>query len=151
MTFIEVEIKGWDKLQSTINRFPVVAEKKMDTAIRRSLERIYREIDAEAPKDTGDMARRWKRIIGRFQGTLQSETNYAVYVNDGTKPHFPPISALKDWSRRHGIPAFLVARKIARMGTKPNPFINRATKNAQAGINKEFKNAVDDILEEMAK
>lgn len=44
---------------------------------------------------------------------------YAIFVERGTKPHFPPIAALQGWADRHGIPAFLVARKIARDGTEP--------------------------------
>lgn len=44
---------------------------------------------------------------------------YAIYVERGTKPHFPPISALQGWASRHGIPVWAVARKIAREGTEP--------------------------------
>jgi hypothetical protein len=42
---------------------------------------------------------------------------YALYVEEGTKPHFPPIKKLQGWADRHGIPAYVVALKIAREGT----------------------------------
>ena len=55
---------------------------------------------------------------------------YGVAVRHGTKPHFPPIDALVPWVRKVlGIGpervrqvAFLVARKISREGTKPQPY-----------------------------
>lgn len=151
MAFIEVKINGLEKLSALSKDFPVVAEKRIGIAIRRSLERLYREIGFEAPKDTGHMARTWTRVLGRFQGTLKAGTNYAVYVHEGTRPHFPPTEALKDWSRRHGIPAFLVARKISQKGTKANPFVTRALKNARAGIASEFSKALDDIVDTVTK
>lgn len=45
--------------------------------------------------------------------------DYAIYVEEGTKPHFPPIKAIQGWADRHGIPAYAVALKISREGTEP--------------------------------
>lgn len=44
---------------------------------------------------------------------------YAIYVEEGTRPHWTPRSALQGWADRHGIPVFLVQRKIAEEGTEP--------------------------------
>lgn len=44
---------------------------------------------------------------------------YAIYVERGTKPHRPPISALQGWADRHGIPVWAVVRKIELEGTEP--------------------------------
>jgi hypothetical protein len=44
---------------------------------------------------------------------------YATYVEHGTKPHTPPVSALQGWADRHGIPVWAVVRKIQREGTEP--------------------------------
>jgi phage gpG-like protein len=49
--------------------------------------------------------------------------DYGAYVEFGTQPHFPPLAALEDWARKHGIPAFLVARAIARRGTFARPYL----------------------------
>ncbi len=48
---------------------------------------------------------------------------YGPYVEFGTQPHFPPLAALEDWARKHGIPAFLVAKAIARRGTFARPYL----------------------------
>lgn len=42
---------------------------------------------------------------------------YAIFVEENTRPHWPPIDAIQGWADRHGIPAFLVARKISKEGT----------------------------------
>lgn len=44
---------------------------------------------------------------------------YAIFVEKGTRPHFPPIRKLQGWADRHGIPVWAVALKIAREGTEP--------------------------------
>lgn len=65
--------------------------------------------------------------------TIDGE-GYAKYLNNGTRPHFPPIDAILQWVRvkpvlprpdKNGrLPserslAFLIARKISKVGTKP--------------------------------
>lgn len=63
---------------------------------------------------------------------------YAMYVDKGTKPHFPPVDKIKEWIEvKPVIPrpmsngrlpsteqlAFLIARKISKVGTKPTNVI----------------------------
>ncbi len=43
---------------------------------------------------------------------------YAIFVEENTRPHWPPIAAITPWARRHGIEPFLVARAISIRGTK---------------------------------
>lgn len=62
---------------------------------------------------------------GRFV-KIGTDVDYAIYVHEGTRPHFPPVLALGGWANRHGINAFLVARAISRHGTRPHPFLRDA-------------------------
>lgn len=59
---------------------------------------------------------------------IYSDAEYADNVEYGRRPgKFPPIDALAPWARRKGIPEsalFPIARKIARDGIDPFPFIN---------------------------
>lgn len=67
---------------------------------------------------------------------------HAVFVEEGARPHFPPIQPLIDWVRTKRIGgsqdaeriAWMVARKIARDGVAPRHFFRKAvdwlTKNA---------------------
>ena len=55
---------------------------------------------------------------------------YGMAVIGGTRPHFPPYRKLIPWveavlgvqGKRAASVAFLVARKISRIGTQPNPY-----------------------------
>ncbi len=72
----------------------------------------------------GDVRRGGRKPLAVFG----SSSLHALPVEEGTRPHFPPVDALVDWVRfkgldvRAGIPprrmAFLVARKISQRGTK---------------------------------
>ncbi|QOR55526.1 MAG: hypothetical protein UMS36scaffold28_16 [Phage 59_13] len=58
-----------------------------------------------------------------------AHANYASFVEFGTRPHFPPVDALRDWAARvlgDERLAFVVARAIARRGTYAKPFLGPA-------------------------
>lgn len=61
---------------------------------------------------------------------IGSNLDYATYVHEGTRPHWPPIDAIAPWALSKGIPPFLVARQISRVGTMPNPFLRRGFERA---------------------
>ncbi len=66
------------------------------------------------------------------KGIVGSNVEYSPYVVLDTRPHFPPLAALQVWARRHGVSAYLVARKIARRGTKGDQSLIRGvTDNAE--------------------
>lgn len=55
----------------------------------------------------------------------------ALWLEMGTRPHWPPRGALAGWAKRHGMPAsadFLIRRAIAKKGTKARPFLVPAFK-----------------------
>ena len=51
---------------------------------------------------------------------------YAAYVNDGTRPHAAPMSAIRAWAEFRGIPWFPVWLSILEKGTEANPYIDRS-------------------------
>jgi hypothetical protein len=58
--------------------------------------------------------------------TYEFPLKYTEYVEYGTPPHFPPISAIKEWCVDVGVPveaAYPIAVKISKVGTRPQPFI----------------------------
>lgn len=71
---------------------------------------------------------------------------YAAAVEYGTKPHWPPISALEGWAQRHGIPAFLVARKISIEGTEPREFWAKTWEETQSHVAGDVDNFLDAIV-----
>lgn len=92
--------------------------------------------------------------ISQTSGGLRSEIapggkaqDYAAAVEFGTKPHWPPISALQGWADRHGIPVFLVARKIAMEGTEPRFF----WRDTFEDVNKHVDGELSDFAEQLAR
>jgi len=71
---------------------------------------------------TGQAVDFWPKVIG----LLGSLVPYAEPVEYGSRPHWPPLAPLELWVRRKlGVPAaqvksvaYLVARKISRVGTQ---------------------------------
>lgn len=48
---------------------------------------------------------------------------YAIYVEKGTRPHFPPVEAIKRGFKVTEEHAWAIARSIARKGTKAYPYL----------------------------
>ena len=98
-------------------------------------------LNRAAPKDQGGLGKshefRWTRTGG---GQVISTKKYAGWVDQGTRPHWPPPGALAGWAKRHGIPEFLVQRAIARKGTKATFYmaegLGKAAKQLSPGLRK---------------
>lgn len=71
---------------------------------------------------------------------------YAAAIEYGSKPHWPPISALEGWAERHGIPAFLVARKIAREGTEARPYMQPAYEDLDRYTQGELQGFAEELI-----
>lgn len=107
--------------------------------LMRSFGEIARdEAREEAPVDTGDLRDSidFSTDGGAISEWVRIGTNldYAPYVHEGTRPHFPPIAAITAAANRRGIPPFLFARAIAQRGTAPNPFLRRGMARAEKRI-----------------
>jgi HK97 gp10 family phage protein len=89
----------------------------------------------------GDMKRGAPRDTGRLQGSIHHtiaggganltgrvgpSVQYAIFVEKGTRAHFPPIGAISGWAKRHGVHPFALGRAIARRGTRAQPFVQPA-------------------------
>lgn len=81
-------------------------------------------------------------------GVVGSNVAYAPFMELGTRPHWPPISALEVWARRHGVSAYLVARAIARRGLAPRKYLERALRQSAARVYRLIGHAVTRIVEE---
>ena len=82
--------------------------------------------------------------------TIGSNISYARPVEEGSGPHFPPLSALQPWAARHGFPAgsagaFLVARAIAQRGTKGHKMLEKGIAASKAFFRQQLRLAARDI------
>ena len=90
---------------------------------------------------SGDLVNSIKGVVkqnGKYVVISISLEDYWKYVENGTKPHWPPVDAIKKWiSVKPILPrplksgklpttdqlAYLIGRKISKVGTKAKPFL----------------------------
>lgn len=88
---------------------------------------VVREARTQAPRGvTGRLRRGLELTFVAGHAEVVSKARHSLWVHQGTRPHWPPPGALAAWAASKGIPEFLVARAIARRGTRANPFLARA-------------------------
>lgn len=103
---------------------------------------IYKQ-QLQNNKTTGSLANTasyMTKFDGRYLTISLNLQDYWKYVEDGTKPHFPPIEDILQWikvkpvlpRKRNGkLPtqkqlAYLISRKISKVGTKAYKPLNKA-------------------------
>jgi HK97 gp10 family phage protein len=80
------------------------------------------------------------------QAKVTANVKYASYVEFGTRPHWPPVDALKDWAAKKlgdESLAFVVARAISRRGTKAQPYLGPALLKNQGLFRRMIMKAVE--------
>ena len=152
MDVMEVNVKGLKEAQKDIERkLREMTGGPMVQTMRSATMMIHRDAKLNAPVDTGRLrASIMPSVVAaedKIQGIVGSNVKYAPYVELGTRPHWPPIAALETWARSHGTSAFLVARAIARRGTKAHKFLQRAFESNQTRIVTMIERAVKKITE----
>lgn len=85
----------------------------------------------------------------RVGAVVGSNMDYAHYVEWGTKPHWPPLKALQPWASRHGFGrgmrgAWLLARRIAKKGTKASKFFEKARADTEPYKDKAVKHLLSE-------
>lgn len=146
---ITIQIKNAEKLSEIFRKYPEISGKNFNNAIRKSFLQIETDAKIGAPKDTGALKARWEKSYGFLRGSLSSGMDYAIYVEEGTRPHMPPIEKITPWANNHGIPPFLVARSIARKGTKARFFFRDAIEKNMQNIENNFNEALSNTINEL--
>ncbi len=128
--------------------------------IREFLESAGRTVELAAKEkvtvDTGRLRSSITTKVETDRAIVGSNLKYAPYIEFGTRPHFPPLSAMQPWARRHGFPAgirgaFLVARKIARFGTPARPYLLPALNQSAGAIRRFLEKAANEIERRFAR
>lgn len=164
---IELQIDTGD-LQGLLKAFkeaPDVAAEEMVRATWEASLLMEREAKENTPTGIGgggglkgSISSREPRVLAdQVIGELGTPMIYAVPVEEGSKPHFPPIKPLADWAEHKlGLtPAeaqsvgFLIARKIAAHGTKGVKMFERAFDANQHQVQRIYAKARERIANRM--
>jgi hypothetical protein len=88
--------------------------------------KIGKGAKSKTPVDRGDVKAGIKVIREKDGRSVVATAEHSIYVHEGTRPHWPPIDAVRGWAQRHNMEPYLVALSISRSGTKAVPFLKDA-------------------------
>lgn len=115
---IEVSIKvDTSKLDKYMGALPPKLSSAVAVAIKKSAFLVEREAKLESPVDTGRLRASIYTDITPTQATISPYVNYAVFVHEGTRY------------------------------IRSNPFLNRASKNAEPTIQDIFDQEISNAIE----
>ncbi len=150
---LNTEIRGLVELQRKSEQ--VVRDLHGDpmlNAMRRATLLVQTDAKRLVPVDTGRLRSNITPDIraegNEVNGVVGSNVLHALYVETGTRPHWPPVSALQVWARRHGTTAYAVARGISRHGTKGVHYLQRAVQQNEGRIQGLIGDGVARIVEQ---
>lgn len=114
------------------------------------VERRAKEIVTEEATDTGLLKSSIRQKVHRTFAEVFTNIKHAIFVEKGSRPHWPPPGALQPWARRHGFPAgargdWLARRAIAQRGTEAVKFMERALKGSRKDIRRFIQKMLRDI------
>lgn len=137
----EIETEGFEELQRKMGKSREYVLGAMHKILQRCGQLLVPALKANTPEGATRQLRRYTvfQVLGtgedmrlEVRQSARSSSGYAYgqAVRGGTRAHFPPYEALIPWvTAKLGVGgkearnvAFLIARKISRVGTEPNPF-----------------------------
>lgn len=142
--------------------------RKVFAAARAGLSKVGMNIIADAQQALRDNGTNYTGLLsnsGRVQETdgkdaldvgffAKSGRGYADYVENGRRSgKMPPVDIMAQWARKKlRVPArearsagYLIARKIARKGTRPQPFFRPAVERNRQAIERAISEAVASV------
>jgi hypothetical protein len=124
-------------------------QQAMDRSTREVKKNVRQEITDKKISNQGELRKSVNVYESTpFRGVVAVGEKYGLYVEKGTRPHRPPVGPLERWAKtklqQSGL-GFVIARKIAREGTKANPFVKPAYKKSIRFVQDQFKEAIGEL------
>lgn len=145
---ITVHLNGLEKILAKLNDQVLVLAPLGNTLKRLTL-LGEREARIAAPRDIGNLQRNIVSALRPLEGRvfIQGMAKSYAYVQEfGRKAggRMPPPDALRSWARRHGFGTskgalFVLARAIARRGTKGRFFMHHAAQAVEREMPNEMR------------
>lgn len=162
MSSLHLTFAGLDALQRGFAQAPEVTRRELLASMTQGTLLVEREVKDGMPRVTGMTAASvasdaFATPMGVL-GTVGSSQPSATFLELGTKPHMPPVEALIPWvkavlgvePKRARSVAFLVARKIARKGTKPKRPFDKAIAATEGQVLRLFEDAARRVAAHLA-
>ncbi|MGE4334583.1 MAG: hypothetical protein AB7E55_01230 [Pigmentiphaga sp.] len=100
------------------------------------------------------------RFLSASRAAVGSRVHYAIYMDRGTRPHWPPVQPIREWVKRKRIAigeeqvkqvAFLISRKIARFGIKGRHFMKAGLENSLERVKELAREMATSVIEAICK
>ena len=153
------------QLQQQLDQLPQQLNRAVERGLQRATELLRVAVSNLALSPLGVVS---ANPFGEFAGSVTADVTdengrpvgrvylappadrYGLFVEVGTRPHWPPPEALEGWVRRLGITgdrevrevAFLIGRKISRVGTKGHLFLERALAENESRVVAVFEQEI---------
>lgn len=150
---IKIELEGADRLKEELKELVRKHEKAVANEVAVAAINIQKEAKGRlreyAAIDTGHL--RGSILIDYIQGGTVAEIGptapYGLYVEFGTRPHFPPPDALESWARHHGFgSAWPICRVIAERGLPEKPYLIPAFDVEQRKFMERLEKKIEELL-----
>lgn len=152
---IDLRIEGLERLQAGVVAAPATLASETRLAMVAGSLLIEGTARTLAPKDTGRLAGSITHTISGGGANLTSKIGpsvaYGLYVEKGRGPgRMPPVAAVAGWARRKGIDPYVLARAIARRGTKPKPYMLPSFNQNRGAVVARFQRIGVAVVQRMA-
>lgn len=151
MPELKLKIKDYGKIQAALQKSPTTVLKHVQEAIKTGSMMFYRTLQLKAPADTSNLARTVETVLKPLKAEIYPTAKYAIFVHEGTKPHFVSAKKLEKWARHKGVNPYAVAKAIAKRGTKANPFMDKTAQATFPDIEKMFNDKLKQAIDQVAK
>jgi hypothetical protein len=156
---ITMRLDGGPALAAALRASPAIVRAAEQQAMTRALLLVEADARRRVAHDTRQLmnsitSAQRVMVAGQGQlllGAVAPSARYGRYVEQGSRPHWPPRAPLEGWARRHGIPVYAVQRAIARRGTRARPFLVPALTDNAARIGRLFAAAVEAVTGTIAR
>ncbi len=158
MTTRSVSLEDFPEiLRALPEQFTDAAVRGLRSAGARLVGFAVEEITSASPHPavaTGELADSVRSFPVDDGAIVKVTAPHAAPIEEGTRPHYPPIQPIRDWVRTKGFAqddasieriARAVARKIARDGIAPRHFFAKAVKRIEPEIPVEIAREFDRI------
>lgn len=158
MDALTVQVRGADELAALYRKTPEIVQQELSLFMHGATQHMRSEVVDRTPAAMGTLrasvSASVETMADGMLGIVGTPQPYAVPVELGTKPHFPPVQALEDWVRQKlGVSgtdvrrvAYLVARKISKKGTKGHFMFRDAFEANAAEVQRQFDQTVSRIV-----
>ena len=133
------------KFERELKKYYKKSRSRFEDHVTKATLGMHRMAQDYCARDEGDTR---KKIYINFTnngltGEAISPSDHSAALEDGSKPHMPPVDALKEWAKRHGRDPWALAMTIKKKGTKANPFMypawSKAHKDFMKGLRRVFR------------